>query len=234
MQCKCDGKISKQYLANNYECFIAEAQLADTIKYQIEWARYQTPEEFTYDKDILINLLTTMLNEDFKNIKCIKKMDDFKTYTEVTFSGIFDRVYAYERFWYNDMITHENKYCFSKSNMAEFLVNRGYYIFGTVHDVDVLYLKELTRNTIIQHYANYCIPIKQHLQDVIMLNLKNKNDIIEVLLSGELPPEKLSTNIGYTILKGKASNQRDIMNSIKKVSNNLQNKKHTYWSAITN
>lgn len=229
-----NGKISKQYLANNYECFIAEAQLAETIKYQIEWARYKTPEEFSYDKDILINLLTTMLVEDFKNIKCIKKMEDFKTYTEVTFSGIFDRVYAYERFWYNDMITHENKYCFSKQNMAEFLVNRGYYIFGTIHDVDVLFLKELTRNTIIQHYVNYCIPIKQHLQDIILLNLKNNNDIIEVLLSGELPPEKLSTNIGYTILKGKSANQRDIMNSVKKVSENLHNKnKHTYWSAIT-
>lgn len=228
-----NGKISKQYLSNNYECLVSEAYLADTIKHQIEWARYQTPEEYNYDKEILIGLLTTMLKEDFKNIKCIRKMPDFKTYSEITFTGCFDNVYAHEKFWRDDAICHENRICLGKENMAKYIVNRGYYIFGTIHDVDVLFIRDITKQTLINHYGNYCIPIQQHLSSVIMEYNKNNNDIIDVLVSGQVNPDKLVKNIGYTILRCNSVNSREIMTSMKQVANTIQTtKKHSYWSAI--
>lgn len=228
-----DGKISKKYLSNNYECLVSEAYLSDTIKYQIEWARYQTPQEYNYDKEILIGLLTTMLKEDFKNIKCIRKMSDFKIYSEITFTGCFDNVYAIEKFWFNDTVVHETRKCFGKANMARYIVNRGYYIFGTIHDVDVLFLRDLTKQSLIEHYANYCIPINQHLDSIILEYIKNNNDIIDVLVTGDINPNRIEKSIGYTILQGNSVNSKEIMTSMKQIANNVQStKKQSYWAAI--
>lgn len=228
------GKIEKHYLSNNYECFVAESYLSETIKYQIEWARYTMPVEFDYDKNILRSLLFTMLNENFRDIKCIRKMADYKVYSEVTFTGSFNNVYAHEKFIFNDEVIHENTKCLGKENMARYLVNRGYYIFGTIHDVDVLFIKDITKQTLVSHYANYCIPIMQHMNDIIMLHLKSKNDIIDVLLNGYINPDKLNKNIRYTVLKGKSVNSREIMDSVKKLSDNIVDNKNklSYWKAI--
>lgn len=230
-----DGKIEKHYLSNNYECFIAESYLSETIKYQIEWARYTLPIDFEYDKQILQGLLLTMLNENFHEIKCIRKMQDYKVYSEVIFSGAFNNVYAHEKFIFNDEVIHENTKCLGKENMSKYLINRGYYIFGTIHDVDVLFVKDITKDVLINHYANYCIPIMQHMNDIIMLHLKSKNDIIDVLVNGYINPDKLNTNVRYTILKGKSLNSREIMDSVKKLSNNIVENKNklSYWKAIS-
>ena len=220
---------------NNSICFIAESYLSETIKYQIEWARYTLPIDFEYDKQILQGLLLTMLNENFHEIKCIRKMQDYKVYSEVIFSGAFNNVYAHEKFIFNDEVIHENTKCLGKENMSKYLINRGYYIFGTIHDVDVLFVKDITKDVLINHYANYCIPIMQHMNDIIMLHLKSKNDIIDVLVNGYINPDKLNTNVRYTILKGKSLNSREIMDSVKKLSNNIVENKNklSYWKAIS-
>lgn len=230
------GKIQKQYLSNNYECFIAEAYLAPTIKEQINWARHTFSDNFNIDKHVLKSLLTNMLLEDYKQIKCIRKMPDYKVFSEVTFKGSFNNVYAIEKFWFNDEVIHENQKCFSKPNMANYLVERGYYIFGTIVDVDILCSKDITRNRIIKHYSNYCVPVLQHMSSVQMLYLQNNNEIIDVLMTGVVPENKISNNKLYVRTKKKPI-KKQIMQTVKQIvsknKNINQTKKLSYWRAIS-
>lgn len=231
-----NNKISKQYIANSHECFLAELYMHDSIRHQIEWAKYQIPSEFNYDKDILVSILTNMLNENYHHIKCIIKMPEYGMFSEVTFKGCFANVRATEKLYYNNTEVHEYRKVLSKENMARYLVNRGYYIFGTIDDVDILFTKEITSKTLINHYSNYCIPVMQHMNDIIMLHLKSKNEIIDAMITGDINPNKLNNNnIKYTEIKGNSINNRDIMHNIRKLTKNVDkqnNKKLSYFRAI--
>lgn len=231
-----DGKITKEYLSNNYECIVAESYLSTTIKQQINWARYK-PNQNYFEKQVLTNMLTRMLENDFRNVKCIRKMNELKTYSEVTFTGVFGNVYAIEKFWFNDLLVNESRVCFSKGNMANYLVERGYYIFGTIHDIDVLFITDITRNKLVKHYSNYCIPILQHMNDVIMLNIKYRNEIIDVLVNGKINDALVSNKIQYTTVKSQQNKtlHKQIMSEIKTInkSSKLTNQPtKSYWEAI--
>lgn len=232
------GVITKDYLANSYECFVAEMHLQDTIREQLDWSKYQLPVDFEYDKNILTSILLTMINESYKNIKCIKRMSD-SIYTEITFSGTFMSVYIHEKFYFNKEVVHTTIKCFGKPNAAKYIINRGYYIFGTIHDIDVMFARDFTKETLIKHYSNYCIPVEQHMSGVIMLHVTNNNDIIDVLTAGTINPQRINNkNAKYTMIKGNSLNQKDVMNTMKKLANTIVDNKInkpkllTYYRAV--
>lgn len=53
------GKLSKEYLSNSYECFAAEPILAESVREQIAWAKYELPVKFQYDKPHSLRYLLT-------------------------------------------------------------------------------------------------------------------------------------------------------------------------------
>lgn len=237
-----NNKITKEYISNSYECFLAEILLKETILDQIAWAKYKEPIEFDYEKQLLSGLLYNMLDgkigntNKYKLIKCVKWMPD-GNYSEITFKGAFSTIIATETYRFDNRRVHENTVNYGIPNMVNYIINRGYFIFGTIHDVDILFVKDVTRDTLVNHYSNYCIPVIEHMENVINLHIQSKNDIIDVLCNGVLNPLKLNNNnIKYTMLKGNKIDNKDIMNQIKKLSNNIindnENKKRSYWAVI--
>lgn len=227
------GKITKDYLANSYECFSAEEYLFPSIKIQIEWAKYILPLQYEYDKEILKSLLNQMLKENYRDILCIKRMNDFGTLSKIRFTGIFNNVYIHEEYMFDNRTIRTSKICLSKQNAAKYIIDRGYYVFGT--EKDIFNIGELRRDTLINHYSNYCIPVLQHMSEVIKQHVFSKNDIIDVVCSGILNPNKINNqNIKYTNLKSDV-NPRVIMNEmLSKQNNKLTLGKKSYWKVVDN
>jgi hypothetical protein len=231
------GQIIKEYLANSYECFAAEEFLVESIKTQIEWAKYKIPIIYEYDKNVLVTLLVQMLKENYKNIICIKRMNEFGILGKITFSGVFNNVYVNEQLMVNNRCIKEYKVCFSKENAARYIVDRGYYIIGI--ETDVYDFEKLNRLNLINHYSNYCVPVLKHMSDVIALHNLSKNDIIDVVCSGILNPNKINNkNIKYSenIKSGNkfGINTKRIMNSMQDRSKNIVDKnKKGYWRAVS-
>lgn len=225
------GQISKDYLANSYQCFMAEEGLISSMNEQIEWAKYELPNSYDYDKLILQNLLQKMLeSKDWRDIICVKRMNDYGILSVIKFTGQFDNVVAHEEFKRDNQTIREIKITFCKRNMAAYIINRGYYVFGLTDDV--IKIMEITRKNIIQHYTNYCIPVFHYMKDVIALYDLNRNEIIDVICSGVLNPEKLNNdNIMYTnVVNPKNS---DLMSQILKKQNNRQTgQKKNYWKVV--
>lgn len=236
------GKITKEYMANNYECFIAESYLKQTINEQLRWSIYKEPEDLSYERQILKGILHTMIQSlimnKSKDFKAIRLMPKPNVYAEIIINSFaLGRVHFTEKFIFNGIIAHEYKRDYGVSNAINYIINRGYFIFGSVHDVDILFVKDITKDILISHYSNYCIPVLKHMQDVVDLYVQTKNDIIDVLVNGILNPLKLNNrNIKYTRLKGNSINNKEIMNQIKKQStNNIvvgESKKLSYFGAI--
>jgi hypothetical protein len=226
-----NGKITKDYLANSYECFAAEEYLYDSIKIQIEWAKYQLPIQYEYDKQILSSLLVDMLKENFKNILCIRRMNDFGVLARITFSGVFNNIYINEDLMFDNRSIRSSKICMSKINAAQYIVDRGYSIFGL--EKDVYEFEELTKKSIITHYSNYCIPVIQHMSSIIQLHNLNKNDIIDVVCSGTLNPNKLNNkNIKYTDVKTDINSRKLMSMMFAKQSKQFEQGKKSYWKVI--
>jgi len=130
-----------------------------------------------------------------------------------------------------------NKVCLSKSNAVKYIVDRGYYLFGTEKDVyDIALAETINRKLLTAHYINYCVPILQHMFEVIALHNLSKNDIIDVVCSGILNPNKLNNqNIKYTTIRGGNVDSKKLM----AVGLDKQNKKNdfskkSYWRVIEN
>lgn len=227
-----NGIISKDYLANSYECFIAEEFLLASIKTQIEWAKYKIPISFEYDKSILKNLLHNMLEENYKDILCIKRMNEYGIISKVWFSGIFANVKINEDFIIDNRVIRHQEKVLSKKNAANYLIERGYFIFGI--SKDIFGLESLNKNSIISHYKNYCIPVMQHMQDVINANILSKNDIIDVVVSGKLNPNKLNNeNILYASTIN-TDPKKLFSSGLEKQNKRLNHgtRKKSYWTAI--
>lgn len=225
------GAITKDYLANSYECFAAEEYLVGSIKTQIEWAKYRLPLQYDYDKQILKSLLSDMLKENYREILCIKRMNEYGVLSKITFSGVFNNVYINEEFMFDNRTIRSSKKCLSKQNAAQYIIDRGYYVFGV--EKDVHNMGEITKDSLIHHYSNYCIPVIQHMHDIITLHVLSKNDIIDVVCSGILNPNKLNNhNIKYTNIKSQV-NPRKIMNTmLSKQKNKFELGKKSYWKVI--
>lgn len=225
------GNLTKEYIANAFECFVAEEKLVDSIRSQIEWSKYELPSRHDYDKDMLVSLLNNMLQNNYHNVTCIKRMNDYGTISKITFSGIFGNVYMIEDFVFNNRVIKTSRKCLSKYNAAKYIVDRGYYLFGLNEDVYKFTVKEnLTNDNLVTHYSNYTIPVMQFMFDVIAEHVNYKNDIIDVVLSnGMINPAKLNNgNMRYTSLVKIDSKQ--LMEDINK--NQPDNRKSTYWKVI--
>ena len=226
-----NGKISKDYLANSYECFAAEEYLSQSIRSQIKWAKHTLPTEFKYDKDILRNLLLSMLVSDYRNIICIKRMNEFGMLSKVYFTGIFGNVYINEDLMLNNTVVYSSKKCLSKRNAASYLIERGYVLFGTIDDVYKVD-SEINKQSLVNHYMNYCVPVVQHMSDVIALHQSNKNDIIDFVVSGNLNPNKIKNHrIKHTSLKSTKSFKHNELLKLNNINDKLSEKK-SYWKAI--
>ena len=230
-----DGKIVKEYLANSYECFIAEKFLVKSMNAQINWVKREFPEELTQQKNILQNLLFDLLSNNYRDIVCIKNMYD-GVISRITFTGIFANVKIIEDLIVDNRVIKTNTFCFSKLNASKYIINRGYYIFGYSADIDTLLnnienheLQTITNKMFVDHYKNYCKPIINHMFDVIQMYNNMRNDIIDVLCFDKINPDKINNiNIAETMLKTDNVNP---LNNITKKS--LRNKKSkSYWRAI--
>lgn len=223
------GKISKEYLANSYECFAAEEFLIPSIKTQIEWARNTQARHFEYDKNILKTLLNNMLDNNFREIICINKMNDFGVVSKITFKGVFNNVSIVEEFMLNNRTIKSETKTFSKRNAANYIVNRGYYIFGIEEDVFKLNAEEkITKKLLVNHYSNYCIPVLTYMFDVISTHIMSKNDIIDFVVSDKVNPNKFNNhNIKYTSVS-KLDHKTILSEKMKEKSLS----KKSYWKII--
>ena len=242
------GRIQKDYLANSYECFLAEEYLVSSIKTQIEWSQHKLDAGFEYDKNILKSLLTNLLMDNYKNIICVNKTfyidDEWKDsdkkdvkICKVTFSGIFNNIKITENFMINNRIIKTQVKILSKQNAAEFLIARGYYIFGYEEDVSkLLELETISKKILIEHYSKYCIPVLNFMNDIVSMYQLNKVDIIEFMLTGNLNPEKLNNdNIIYTSISNKDEFAvKNIFNNnqLRKITDSLETHKKSYWKVI--
>jgi len=235
-----NGKITKDYLANSYECFIAEEFLYDSIRVQIEWAKYKLPPHFEYEKQILTSLLNEMLKGNYRNILAIKRMNEYGILSKITFAGVFDNIYISEELMVDNRCIKSSKICLSKANAAKYVVDRGYYIFGLTDDVYkfILYDDEnvvINRQVLIDHYGNYCVQVIKHMFEVIALHNLSKNDIIDVVCSGILNPNKLNNeNIRYTKLKSNNISAKNLMSLALDKQNKGGDRKKSYWKIIEN
>lgn len=228
------GRITKDYLANSYECFVAEEYLFKSIHAQLEWAKYSTPLKFETEKTILINLLIQMLNDDYKNIVCLKRMNEYGVLAKINFSGMFDKVNIDESYMFNNRTIRKTRITMSKENAAKFVVNNlGYYIFGIEQDVLNLPVN-IDTQTLIDHYSKYCTPIMKHMQHAIVLHNFSKNDIIDVLCNGKINPEKINNkNIKFTNIKS-TLNPKSIMNLMENKNGKNELEKKNYWEIVNN
>lgn len=246
---KINGKITKDYLANSYECFLAEEYLLGSIKTQIEWSQYKLNSGFEYDKNILKSLLVNLLLGNFKNVVCASKTffidDDWKDtdkrdvkICKVKFSGIFNNVRITENFMINNRVIKTQHVTLSKTNAAAYLIDRGYYIFGYDEDVSkLLELDNITKKDLVEHYSKYCIPVIHFMNDIVSMYQLNKIDILEYLVNDSLNPEKINnSNIIYTSITNKAEfDVQNVFNNkqqLKKITDSLETHKKSYWKVI--
>ena len=216
---KANGNITKEYLSNSVECFIAEEQLFPCMREQIEWSKYVIPARFEYDMNILKGLLHEMLKKNYREIICVKRMKN-GVVSKIHFTHNFGNVNSNEELIYNNTLLRTNKVCKSKKNISDIIIDRGYYIFGLKEDVDNNFPNEhITTKNIINHYSKYCIKILEHMDNVIFVNNNSKNDIIDVVCKGDINPNRLNnTNIKYTnVTDIKYSSINDDINKTNKV-----------------
>lgn len=221
--------IKKEYISNAYMCLVSEAKMVDTIKDQINWVRSGIDVDFEFDKQTLRSMLSLMLKEDYRDIKCVRRQLDPDTYSEITFKKVWNNYKAIEVCYSNGIVVHEYPpVVFGIKNMVEYIVDRGYYTFGTIHDMDVMFIKEKNNIQVLkQHYSNYCVPVKKYLTDVIERYRESNNEIIDVLLGEKVP---IFNNPAIRVGKGKRygseartdrGNQleaRDIMRQIERIN----------------
>lgn len=243
-----EGKISKDYLANSYECFVAEEYLVPSFKSQIEWSQHIIDSNYDYDKNILKSLLSNLLEDDYKNIVCISKTLDIND-TELTdgkkkdnklvkavFTGIFNNVKITENFMINNRAIRQTVKVLSKKNAASHLIDKGYYLFGYEEDVNKLLEKETIKKVdLIEHYSKYCIPVINFMSNVVSMHQLNHNEMNEVILTGNLNPENISNSeIIYTTIHSKDEfNPKNIFSKqLRKITDSLETNKKSYWKVI--
>jgi hypothetical protein len=230
------GQISKEYLGNTNECFAAEEYLAESIPLQIKWSIFRIPDDFNYDKNILKNLLINMLNENYRDIICIKRMNEYGVTSKIIFKGIFGNVYIVEQYYIGNTFLTERTKCLSKKNAANYIIDRGYYIFGTEKEVLELMLNEkLNKVLLVNHYCGYTILVIKYMKDIVEAYNLQCNEIIDVACNDfQINELKLNNaNIKYSNIKaGKDySITKQLMSkALRKQNENLNSK--TYWKVI--
>jgi hypothetical protein len=226
-----NGIISKDYLANSYECFVAEEFLVGSIRAQIDWSRYAVPVHHSFEKNVLKGLLAKMLEENYRDIMCIKRMNEYGTVTKVSFKGTFANVRIIEDFMLDNRTLRTVEKVLSKKNAANWLIERGYVIFGT--ETDVFGMESITRQSLVSHYSNYCIPVMTHMFDIITAHNLSKNEIADVIVSGQINPNKINNENGMHYANLMTIDHKQIFSSgIRKQNQHNLGQKKSYWKAI--
>lgn len=226
-----NNKLSKEYLSNSFECFAAEPILSESVREQIEWAKYELPIKFKYDQQTLISLLVNMLNNDYHQITCLKRMNEYGVVSRIKFMGTFCNVVIKEELLKDNNVIKTYQKTLSKPNAAKYIINRGYYIFGLNDDVyKFMSYENVNRNNITEHYCNYSVPVLKYMFDIITQHVKLKNDVIDIVLNGDIPEHRLNNkNMKYTSLVRLEA--RQMMNNIMLKHQSSQGKK-SYWKVI--
>lgn len=163
-----EGRITKDYLSNSYECFMAEEYLVKSIREQINWAKYQQPLVYDYDKNILKGILLGLLEKEYRDTVLLKRPDKSSangTVSKITFSGIFRMVKIKESFMFKGKEIYSHERTLSKFNAADYLINKGYYLFGLSDDV--VEFVDLNQQQTVNHYMKYTIPVDANIQRYI-------------------------------------------------------------------
>ena len=163
-----EGRITKDYLSNSYECFMAEEYLVKSIREQINWAKYQQPLVYDYDKNILKGILLGLLEKEYRDTVLLKRPDKSSangTVSKITFSGIFRMVKIKESFMFKGKEIYSHERTLSKFNAADYLINKGYYLFGLSDDL--VEFVDLNQQQTVNHYMKYTIPIDANIQRYI-------------------------------------------------------------------
>jgi hypothetical protein len=232
-----DGKISKDYLGNNLECFAAEEFLVNSIRAQIEWAKFKIPNKYDYDKTILKNMLYNMLKTNYKDVICCKRMNDFGVISKVIFKGVFKNVYIIEQLMLNNRVIRETKTCFSKKNAAKYVIDRGYVVCGFEKDVlDLMINPKLNTRLLTDHYMQYCISVSNYMKDVVRDYTASLNEIINVVCNNYMIDIKKLNNheIKYSILKADTKDNLLAHELFAKALNNQNQslERKSYWKII--
>ena len=145
--------------------------------------------------------------------------------------GTFNNVIIKEELMKNNNVIKSYQKVLSKPNAARYIIDRGYYIFGLNDDVyKFMSVENINRSNITEHYCNYAVPVLKYMFDIITQHVKSKNDIIDIMVAGDIPEYRLNNrNIKYTsLVKIEA---RQMMNNIMLRHQSSAGKK-TYWKVI--
>lgn len=263
------GRMEKEYIANPDKCIRIEQKLALSSDAQLSWALQKPLTEYEYEKTQLKNILSGMLGEigvgekKYRNVVCAKIHNQPHCISKITFVGTRKMLTMNETLYFNSKQLREQRgygpddkrmpaikslvVTRNKENTINYIIDRGYYIFGTEAEVNTLIQQiendmynngMIQQKTIINYYMNYSIPIITHLQDAITLNEQYKNDVIDKYIelrdTGTISEDKLCYEIHETEIKdiNNTFDSRDILSSIvdKQVSN--LNRKN-YWQIVT-
>jgi hypothetical protein len=224
--------ISKDYLSNSYECFIAETYFKGSIKQQIEWCRYKIPPIFSDTLEMLQNLLYKLLCTNYRDVICIKYSSNLTSSAStpsndtaiITFSGVFDNVYLTTTLKHGKSIVHKYTKCLSKMNATKYIIRNGYYIFGYTEDVTQLLniinndslTKEEIQDAIKNHLLKYSLDIRIFMKDIISAYQKYNTEIISAY-NGNIPEDSETSYI--TLDNINALTPKDIIKSINKSVN---------------
>lgn len=232
------GQISKDYLANSYECFLAEEFLIPSVRSQIEWIKYKQPVKYMYDKKVLENILFNLLTENFRTVVAVKemktsKLDNDGAISKIKFKGVFAMVKIVEEFMCQNRTIRTIEKTLSKKNAAKYIIERGYYVFGVEDDVHkLLYETEMKQKDILEHYQKYCIPVITHMFEVIEINKISRNEINDFIVTGKIDDSKLNNhNIKYTSLS-KIDSRELMSGGLRKQNKRFVENKKSYWRVI--
>ena len=106
-------------------------------------------------------------------------------------------------------------------------------LFIFVHEfLKTIFYIVINKKTLINHYNNYCVPVLQHMFDIITLHNIFKNDIIDVMVSGTIPKHKLNNhNIKYSIIK-QFDKKQILSKGLDYQNKKILSAKKGYWKAI--
>ena len=232
---KQDGRIFKDYINNSYEALVAEKYFVPSIRQQIEWCKYKISNDFKAITDNLTNLLKRLLERSFRNIICVKYMDNNIT-AKLKFSGVYDNIYIKQSLYHGKTLVKEDTKCLSKERAAEYIINQGYYIFGFENDVNKLleqfeehiitddgYISKIC-GLLINQYISYSLNIRDFLKPIVK-RYKEYNDAIKNAYVNGINDNDLEIlPIRIMNLKGKKLGSSE--NVIKTINQSLRNKEN--------
>jgi hypothetical protein len=204
-----NGAIEKQYTSNSYECIIAEQELSKVCMELIDWVRKKPASS-----PMLVNILFNLLSINYHPIVCFKKHGNHLS--TIHFTGIFNNVYCIENLMINGKTIQTSKRCLSKEKAAQYIVDRGYYVYVT----DNVYPEKI--EDLENVYTPHIVSAVDSMKPVTTLVQINMEEVKDIVLNRYISREKLNDTITITPLKDVPDMSYYIRDG----------KGKNYWSAI--